>query len=482
MSMKDSVNHYKNLAAEIIRKWNKKTKVAVLSGVLVCFVLSTAFAVNSGTEVYSLSIAGRNAGYITDTALIDKAIGEIDADYAAGETPLDITVDREALTYEKTDLKKEETASLSVKELEKKIIDSGVCSVKAWAVNIGGKMIVAAASKADADQILSGVKNHYLSSGSKPISADFKENVTVTRAAVGVSDVMMPDDAVNLILTGERDPEIYTVKEGDTVWDIAAENGMKVDELQKANPGFDPDRIQIGQQLNLFAVKPFMTVVTKELVSASEKIDFKTVYEETSSLYQGEVRIKTAGVCGTREVSAEVTKENGVVVASTVVSSVVTAEPQNQIALKGTKAAVRYMASRGGSSVRAAAVAAAGSDIVAYAKDFIGVPYVHGGTSPKGFDCSGFTQYVMGHFGGALPRTTAGQYGSGVRVDKSELQQGDLVFFKPTADSSRISHVGIYIGGGKFIHSPQPGESVEISDLSSSYNVKHYYGAVRVTK
>ena len=67
---------------------------------------------------------------------------------------------------------------------------------------------------------------------------------------------MKPDAAVTLIVTGEKDPEIYTVKDGDTIWDIAAENGMSVDELQKANPGFDPNKLYIGQQLNLFVIKP----------------------------------------------------------------------------------------------------------------------------------------------------------------------------------------------------------------------------------
>ena len=218
------------------------------------------------------------------------------------------------------------------------------------------------------------------------------------------------------------------------------------------------------------------------MIASAEKIDFNTVYEETNSLNYGEIRVKTAGVYGTREVSSEVTKENGVATATKVVNSVVTAEPQNQVALKGTKVAVLYTARRGSSAGRAVSVAASGNDIVAYAEKYIGVPYRHGGTTPEGFDCSGYTQYVMEHFGGDLPRTTSGQYSSGIRVEKSQLEPGDLVFFKPSAGSSSISHVGIYVGGGKFIHSPQPGEDVKISDLSNSYNVQHYYGAVRVTK
>jgi cell wall-associated NlpC family hydrolase len=278
-----------------------------------------------------------------------------------------------------------------------------------------------------------------------------------------------------LILTGQKAVKTYAVKDGDTLWDIAAANGMSIAELQNANPGFDPNKLKIGQQLNLVALKPYLTVETKELITAAEKIDFKTVYEETSSLNKGQVKIKTPGVYGSKQVSSEVSKENGVVVAANVVSSVVTAEPQDQVALKGTKSGALYVASRGGG--RSVSVDASGSEIVAYAKKFIGSPYVHGGSSPSGFDCSGFTQYVYSHFGGSLPRTASGQYSCGSFVDKSDLQPGDLVFFTPSSGASRISHVGIYVGGGSFIHSPQPGERVKVSSFSTS-NLR-YCGAVR---
>lgn len=463
---------------------SKKTKIAILSGVVGCIVITAAIFLATGTQVYSLTIAGSNAGYITDKTIVDSAVKEITAGYAEAEESVAVTVDTEKITYKKTNYKKDEIKALTAEELEKKIVDSGICKAKAWAVSVNGKNIAAAASKSDADEILNKVKNHYLDSGSKLVSADFKETVVATQAAVSVNELMKPDDAVNLIVTGEKNPKVYTVKDGDTVWDIAAANGMSTGELQKANPGFNPDKIQIGQQLNMYAVKPFVTVVTKEQLTTTENIAFKTVYEDTKTLNKGVIKVKTPGVNGTKEVTSEITKENGTVVATNVIKSVVISEPQNQVAMKGTKTSALYAANRSlaGSVGRAVAFAAAGSDIVSYAEKFLGVPYVHGGSTPKGFDCSGFTQYVMGHFGGSIPRTTTGQYSSGAKISKSELRPGDLVFFKPSPGSTRISHVGIYVGGGKFIHAPQQGDSVKISDLSSKYNISHYYGAARVTK
>ena len=113
-----------------------------------------------------------------------------------------------------------------------------------------------------------------------------------------------------------------------------------------------------------------------------------------------------------------------------------------------------------------------GSDIIAYAKQYLGCKYVYGGMSPSGFDCSGFTSYVYKHFGYSLNRTSSGQRSNGVAVDKSNLQAGDILCFN--------GHVGLYIGGGSFIHAANPSKGVIISSLSESYYTKNYITARRI--
>lgn len=121
----------------------------------------------------------------------------------------------------------------------------------------------------------------------------------------------------------------------------------------------------------------------------------------------------------------------------------------------------------------------AGDAIVAKAKQYLGVPYVWGGTSPSGFDCSGFTQYVMRACGYSINRTATDQLSNGTRVSYSDLKPGDLVFFERTYNTSApASHVGIYIGGGQFIHAGT--SCVAIGDLSNSYYSTRYVGARRV--
>ncbi len=117
--------------------------------------------------------------------------------------------------------------------------------------------------------------------------------------------------------------------------------------------------------------------------------------------------------------------------------------------------------------------------IVATAKQYIGTPYVYGGASPSGFDCSGFVCYVYKQYGYELPHGATSQYNKLTKsVSKSNLQPADLVFFSDGGGG--IGHVGIYIGNGQFIHSPSSGGSVMISKLSETYWTNHYYGAKRV--
>ena len=120
-----------------------------------------------------------------------------------------------------------------------------------------------------------------------------------------------------------------------------------------------------------------------------------------------------------------------------------------------------------------------GAQIVAYAEEYLGTPYVLGGNGPNQFDCSGFTKYVYSHFGYTLNRTATDQLQNGVSVSKDELQPGDLVFFKYRT-SKPVSHVGIYIGDGQFIHASTNRYVVQIDQMESGHYANVYVYARRI--
>ena len=122
---------------------------------------------------------------------------------------------------------------------------------------------------------------------------------------------------------------------------------------------------------------------------------------------------------------------------------------------------------------------ATGAEILSKAQSYLGSPYVYGGASPSGFDCSGFVYYVYGTFGISVGRTPAAQASAGTQVDKASLQVGDIVLFAGTGGSG-ITHAGIYAGNGQFIHSPNSRSTVSYSDLNSGYWSEHFYCGIRV--
>ena len=118
-----------------------------------------------------------------------------------------------------------------------------------------------------------------------------------------------------------------------------------------------------------------------------------------------------------------------------------------------------------------------GQEIATYAQQFVGYPYVYGGSSPSGFDCSGFMQYVFAQFGYSINRTATAQLANGTYVEYNDMRPGDIIYF---GYGSTASHVGMYIGNGQFVHAQNSSTGVVITSLSESWYANRYLCAHRI--
>lgn len=220
----------------------------------------------------------------------------------------------------------------------------------------------------------------------------------------------------------------------------------------------------------------------------------KTGYISGSSVNFREEANTSANVISTLSKNTEVTviseesgwakiEVNGTVgyvsasyISDTKVATTTSRSSVNRTSSSSTTSSTTTTTSSDTSTTSTSTGSATGSEIVAYAKKYLGYKYVYGGSSPSGFDCSGFTSYVYKHFGYTISRTSSAQASNGKAVSKSDLQAGDIICFSRSSGSSKIGHVGIYIGNGKFIHAANSRKGVITSNVSGD---GYYYVCAR---
>ncbi|MCM8710360.1 C40 family peptidase [Clostridium sp. SYSU_GA19001] len=210
--------------------------------------------------------------------------------------------------------------------------------------------------------------------------------------------------------------------------------------------------------MNCLKTKSFLFVATLIALGVIAKINSYEVKADAAIKGQLSVAVRSASLSSNKTIK-------------------VPAKPASKTVVTAKKTAVN----RGGSGLNQAVsnVSERSSSVVSYAYKFLGKPYIWGASGPNAFDCSGFTSYVYRAFGVNLPHNAASQYAVGKVVAKGDLNSGDLVFFNTYGG---ISHVGIYIGGGRFIHASSSKTGVIVSSLSEGYYSSRLVGAKRILK
>lgn len=249
----------------------------------------------------------------------------------------------------------------------------------------------------------------------------------------------------------------YTAKAGDSLYSIAQSFGVSIDSL-RSNNNLGATLLP-GQTLTI--VNPTKTPSQEESSSNSVATN-NTATTSSAAQSSSQQSVANNSVAQTSSSQQQTVTTPAAPSSSAASSSSVAQTNNTQQATTTNTAATNNNATTVNTSNITTTTntgSASASAIISYAQSFIGVPYVWGGSTPSGFDCSGLVQYVYAHYGVNLPRVTTAQENAGTVIPVSAAQPGDLYFWGAKGSSY---HVAIATGGGSFIHAPEPGESVKV--------------------
>lgn len=427
-------------------------------------IISITFILSISSLVYynkgfsqEINLNGENIGYVKKLDMVDEALELVElhirqdhGDKAFFQSEI---TSQKVRGHKKDIIKTEELA-----ENMKSLIE---VYKPATILKVDGEEILILESESMVEALLEEAKSPYImeevEASIEVVDFYIKEDIEFEERDVLVKNILSLEEAKSILGINQEEDETYFASRDRAMGKVsrALGNRRRQENTSQALEEEDEENSEPASLLNIIRVEKHTNI---------KEISFKEEEVKDSSLYKGQKKVKEKGKKGKKEVISELIYSNGKEISKEILDEVVIEEPVNKVTLIGTK-------SRPQPKPAPTYNGELGSSIVATARHYLGTPYRSGGSSPAGFDCSGFTSYVYKQYGVNLPRTTSGQLAYGGRISKSELKPGDLVFF--------TRHVGIYIGNGNMIHSPVPGKRVEITSIYNAYFKSRYKGATR---
>lgn len=346
-------------------------------------------------------------------------------------------------------------------------------TVDYWQLKLGKKTVAVFDNESDAKNVIEQVKAKYVAKGANVEAVEIDPALTVDQITVKASDEQPKVEKdtkklVDKLLGDEKASKTYTVQDGDTLWDIAAAFGTDVDTILAANPNVSLESLMPGDVIKFSSKSSLLTVTVKEKVTSERAVEFDTVYEDTDALYEGEEEVKTEGVQGTEKVTEVVTKSNGAVVSTKVLSAKTVKAPESAVVLRGTKAketpAAQSSNSSSNSSRSSSSRSYAGSSSSGYSANGNTVLSAAYSQLGVGQDCTSLVSNSL---------AAAGIYFHGWPQQYASLGSwtsnpvpGDIVIYD--------THVAIYAGGGTAVHGGWNGGTTGVGPVYCSANLMGY--------
>ncbi len=329
---------------------NKANLKVIVVSIVSVSILILMLVISTVMDYYAagVSIKGERVGFVESESELAALVDEVENELSRENQNANIQVEDQAIDLDIMAKPKEDVKMLSEQQLKEKLVSTDTVEAKVSAITVNGKPVLYVGSRADANSVLSAVKQKYTVKGQNVV-AKFQEDVAVTTAAVDVnsSSLMSTKTAITYLLSGNEKVQKYKVKKDDTDWDIAKAHGMTEKDIQKANPDIDTDVIKEGDILNLSKIEPFVHYQVTATVSGKEKTKYKTKKIETDELYKGEKQVRTKGVKGESYVTKRAVYVNGTIKKADVLEEKVIKDPKTRVLVVGDKERSEY---DGGSS------------------------------------------------------------------------------------------------------------------------------------
>jgi len=312
---------------------NKKRFMITGGALAVLLIAITYFTF--ANDAFAVIINGVEIAKVKDKKLVEDTLMALKQSYEE-ENAAEVAF-TDQISYQKVNASKKEL--LDGKALEKELKKHLDYQVACAVIYADDKPIVTLRTKEEAEKVLSSVEQYFtkITDDSQIKEKTFNEKVEIKEEFADIFTAMEVEDAQHYIINGTSEVRIHKVEAGESFWSISRKYDISLEDLQKANPTANPEKIKIGQELNLIVPKSLINVKTIEEITYTDKIPYEQKLELSSSLYKDQTQVKVKGQYGEKEVKAEVVKINGIESERIILAEKVIKEPKTQILVKGTK-------------------------------------------------------------------------------------------------------------------------------------------------